>query len=39
VPHRPGDPAPNGACDPNSFGGGQPKPGGCDAEVAEEASR
>jgi hypothetical protein len=39
VPRRPGDPAPNGACDPNSFGGGQPKPGGCDAEVAEQASR
>jgi hypothetical protein len=39
VPRRPGDPAPNGACDPNAFGGGQPKPGGCDAEAAEQASR
>jgi hypothetical protein len=39
VPRRPGDPAPNGACNPNAFGGGQPKPGGCDAEVAEQASR
>jgi hypothetical protein len=39
VPRRPGDPAPNGVCDRNSFGGGQPKPGGCDAEVAEQASR
>jgi hypothetical protein len=39
VPRRPGDPGPNGACDPNSFGGGQPKPGGCKAEVAERANR
>jgi hypothetical protein len=34
VPRRPGDPAPNGACDRDAFGGGQPKPGGCDPEVA-----
>jgi hypothetical protein len=39
VPRRPGDPGPNGACDPNSFGGGQPKAGGCKAEVAEQANR
>jgi hypothetical protein len=39
VPRRPGDPGPNGACDPNSFGGGQPKPGGCKAKVAERANR
>jgi hypothetical protein len=39
VTRRPGDPSANGACNPNFFGGGQPKPGGCDGATTAEASR